>query len=82
MELCMDNKLKEKLQEISSGSKAAFTRDYNKTHEKDGFSKIGAGKSKAIQKNKGSDSEEFDSMLDEDEVAEQRLGREKQKELD
>ena len=48
MELCMDTRLKEKLQEISSGSKAAFTRDYNKTHEKDGFSKIGGGKTKAL----------------------------------
>jgi hypothetical protein len=33
MDLCVDKKLVEKIQDIPSGTKAAFTRTFNKSHK-------------------------------------------------
>ncbi len=79
--LCFNEKVIEKLQSISPGHKAAFTREYNKHHDnKDGFTRVGV---KKVAEKKGrrnqSDSEEFDSMLDEEELLERRKGRATQK---
>ena len=91
VDLCLNKALKERLLNLESGKKAAFTRQYNTSHDnKQGYTvktkgaKKGAAKTKGAANAMGSDSdseEEFDSMLGEDEIAERRKGRQQEKEL-
>ena len=73
MGLNMDKKLSDQFEKIPSGTKATFTRNYNKQHQS-----IVKKKGGKIAKDESSDSDE-DVMLDEEELKEIKKAKQLEK---
>jgi hypothetical protein len=69
MDLCCDNKLCDKFKNLDSQKKTAFTRAYNKSHKEVTAVKKGKGPAtKLSPESESDDNEDYDSMMDEDEL--------------
>ena len=85
MELCMNKKITEMFdKDLSTQQKAAFTREWNKSHKDPTHGVRGKKVSAKISENDEDDyaesEESDDNMLDEDQIAEIRLAKLKEKE--
>lgn len=82
MDLCCDTKLTDKFKNLDTQKKAAFTRTYNKAHKEITAVKKGKGAATKLNAEEGSeDEEDYDSMMDEEELDAILKGKAKEKEI-